>query len=437
MAMPRSIASALVLCALAGCGGGGDGADVETAAVVRDSVGVQIVENARPRWTERTALEVAAEPRVSIGEVDGPAEYQLYQVRAATRLGDGTIAVFDGGSQELRFYDSTGTFVRRVGGKGGGPGEYQRVTWVRRLAGDSLMLNDSQAKRITVLAPDGTVERSVNTAAIAPPAAPTEVAGSGGARVRVGGGRYEILTPLADGALLARIARDGRPAESGAPVARDSLTYVRLAADGRLRDTLGVFIGDESQATIGGGPGNRLVMIGTPPFGRTSRVAVDSRGFWFGASDRYELAHHTADGQVDRIIRRSLEPIAVTPAVAKSAEEAEIAQQTTGPADMLELLHQLTEEKWAKAVLPATLPAHGELLTGNDGLLWVAETNLPDETIPRWTAFDTDGRMLGTVSMPARLRVLEFGDDYVLGVSTDEMGVEQVRLYMLHTGSGR
>jgi hypothetical protein len=54
----------------------------------------------------------------------------------------------------------------------------------------------------------------------------------------------------------------------------------------------------------------------------------------------------------------------------------------------------------------------------------------PDEP-GRWTVFDPEGRMLGTVATPARFRVFSIGTDYVLGVWRDDMDVEHVRLFTL------
>ena len=48
-----------------------------------------------------------------------------------------------------------------------------------------------------------------------------------------------------------------------------------------------------------------------------------------------------------------------------------------------------------------------------------------------WTVFDPEGRMLGTVRVPAALRVLEIGDDWLLGVHRDEYDVQQLRLHTL------
>jgi len=54
----------------------------------RDSSGIRIVENAKPRKGSRV-WRVASEPAVSIGEQEGEDPYLLYQVWDATKLPDG------------------------------------------------------------------------------------------------------------------------------------------------------------------------------------------------------------------------------------------------------------------------------------------------------------------------------------------------------------
>ena len=55
---------------------------------------------------------------------------------------------------------------------------------------------------------------------------------------------------------------------------------------------------------------------------------------------------------------------------------------------------------------------------------------------PRWTVFDPRGRMLGTIETPGSGRVTEIGEDYLLGIWTDELDVEQVRMYRLYKEGG-
>src|SRR5687768_145368 len=106
-----------------------DGDSTTRQSVVRDSASVTIVENAAPVWTDSAhAWRVETEPVVTIGVVEGAPEYQLFRVRHALRLDDGSILVADGGSRELRFYDSTGRHIRSIGRDGEGPGEFRVIS---------------------------------------------------------------------------------------------------------------------------------------------------------------------------------------------------------------------------------------------------------------------------------------------------------------------
>src|SRR5688572_28859509 len=77
-------------------------------------------------------------PAFSIGEVDGDGPYLLSGVSNALRLGDGRIVLGNCGSAELRFYSATGKHIKTAGGRGGGPGEFQRLTRIFRAGGDTI-----------------------------------------------------------------------------------------------------------------------------------------------------------------------------------------------------------------------------------------------------------------------------------------------------------
>jgi len=66
--------------------------------------------------------------------------------------------------------------------------------------------------------------------------------------------------------------------------------------------------------------------------------------------------------------------------------------------------------------------------------LWIREYDLPREERPAqlWTVFDTEGHVLGFVETPAELRmVYEIGEDYILGHSMGELGVEMIQVWPL------
>lgn len=85
------------------------------------------------RWT------VSPESVVRIGVAEGASYEQLYQVRAAARLEDGTVAVANGGSAEIRLFDRTGRFIRSIGGRGEGPGEFAFLQRLLVLRGDTIL----------------------------------------------------------------------------------------------------------------------------------------------------------------------------------------------------------------------------------------------------------------------------------------------------------
>ena len=50
---------------------------------------------------------------------------------------------------------------------------------------------------------------------------------------------------------------------------------------------------------------------------------------------------------------------------------------------------------------------------------------------PVWTVFNPEGRVLGFVETPAGLDIYEIGEDYILGLATDELGVEYMQVWAL------
>ena len=80
---------------------------------------------------------------------------------------------------------------------------------------------------------------------------------------------------------------------------------------------------------------------------------------------------------------------------------------------------------------PDTKAAYTYLHTDAEGDVWLG-TSGPDRRIPAsWMVFTPEGRFLGTVPFPDSFRVLAFGSSSVLGVWTDDVDVEHVRVYAI------
>jgi hypothetical protein len=78
-----------------------------------------------------------------------------------------------------------------------------------------------------------------------------------------------------------------------------------------------------------------------------------------------------------------------------------------------------------------TFPAYASLRLDRSGYLWVEDYRRPGDEQPVWQVFDPEGVLVTSVHTPEGLRILDIGDDYVLGVVRDEFDVERVRLHRL------
>ena len=87
---------------------------------------------------------------------------------------------------------------------------------------------------------------------------------------------------------------------------------------------------------------------------------------------------------------------------------------------------------YADAYAPAT-PAYRDIIAGNDGRIWVQDPELPGAYPLVWTAY-AEGRPSARVELPLRFFPFEFGTDWVLGVSYDELGVERVQVFNFARG---
>ncbi len=112
------------------------------------------------------AWRLAAAPSLNIGVVEGDPHYELASAISAVRFADGRIAVANAGSDQILLYDSAGRYIRAVGHRGGGPGEFNALGPIYRLAGDSLAGLDGGADRLNLYTPQGEFVRTVPFTAV-------------------------------------------------------------------------------------------------------------------------------------------------------------------------------------------------------------------------------------------------------------------------------
>jgi hypothetical protein len=407
-----SIRTPLPLCVLVltGAGCGGESAAPPSEPSVRDSAGVLIVENTNPRWDGLTAWRLTPEPAVTIGVLEGESAYELFRTSGALRLGDGTIVVATAGTGELRFFDSTGAHVASAGGEGGGPGEFRALGSLLRGPADTLVAYDMMERRLSLFDSRAEHARDVSLAFSNQFSFPA------------------IVGVFADGAYLAQVSQrqafgpDAPELPLGAM--RDTIVALRIAPDGESTDTVGSYPGSRMHVRTMEFGGNSMRVPAPLIFSPTTVLRPRGDAVVVGTNDDYELRIVDLQGRVQRIIRRARPAIPVSQADIDSAQSRtrEAMERANMPAELME--QQLDR--------PAadSLPAYGTIHVDRSGNLWIQEYALSWKA-PAWSVFDSDGRYLGDIALPVEFRVTDIGEDYVLGIMTDEMDVERVLLFGL------
>jgi hypothetical protein len=386
--IPRSLSSGLLVL-LATCGGSA-AADDRLAAFGAE-------------W------RLSAAPVVSIGVADGAPEYQLLYVRGATLLSDGRIAILNGGNHSYSLYDRQGRFLRTVGGKGQGPGEFEAPVWMGRVAGDSVAVWDQKLKRLTFFGPDGTLGRVTSASGAA------GAAGMFPQFVGIFPDGSAALDPGPDVMAMMRGQRGLR---------RDSVTLYRMAKDGTDAGTLARLAGDEAYISErqGGFAWNDR------PFGSESFAALSGERLYVGDSGTGEIAVHSPDGRRVGAFRSPHPSWRVQASDVERYRERKLAP-ITGQERRREMEAAIRE-----APVPEASPTFAELLADARGNVWVQAYARPAaDTIP-WAVMAPDGRAVGALRVPRDLKLLEVGGDYVLGLRTDELGVERVEMYAVERG---
>ena len=90
-----------------------------------------------------------------IGIPDQPLEYQLGRPIAVRTDAEGHIYIADRASREIKVFDHDGTYLRSIGGRGRGPGEFEDFEFMEMSPEGHLVLMDRGNMRYTVISREG------------------------------------------------------------------------------------------------------------------------------------------------------------------------------------------------------------------------------------------------------------------------------------------
>ena len=349
-------------------------------------------------------------PRLVIVGGEGEDREPFDDIRGVRRLRSGEIVVANNGAGALQIFGADGKYLRSVGRKGGGPGEFQQL-WLFHLGpADSLMAFDL-AKGFEIFDPAGKYAR------------------------RMTYGRAIRSWPygwFADGSQLISVD-ERRPVQAAGRII-DSASFYRPDKAGALGKELFRY----PMYELAESP-----RLGALPvvFGAGLTAAVWAERYCVGFGERYEIACG-ARGAPTLLIRHH--------AIATPVTDRQIERYKTLGKN-LPLEKGITEEK-ARAqqqalfdgrAFAARQPFYSRFIGALSGELWVQRYQI-EEAMPKadyrqdippeattWDVFSPAGEWLAVASLPARFRPFQIGADYILGVRLDPNDVQQVVLLPL------
>ena len=361
-----------------------------------DGPAVDLVDQPHPGMPK----EIDAEPILSVGVVTGDTLQEFDRVMTPFALPDGSVVVPVAGSRDIRVFSQNGDFVKRLGRRGGGPGEFVFLSavWPR---GDTIEALDGRLRRVTRFLPDGTVEIvSVATGSV------RDLSLSAG--------------PLGQGWALGGVL-------SASYGERDRIVVRHFDRSG---DHLGALdsisgIARYITATYGG------------PEPLSPRAVFASNGTHLYLGDTLIPAIRAVDAA--GIVAREIvwEPaMSVSPAAAFDHVIDSAVARTFGDRRLV------TREQLEAAPVPGSLSAFWDFVLDPEGFVWIQ----PYEPLVHafalgatirggvgsqgaWRVFTLDGRYVTSVDIPNGLELTQVTRTSVVGIRRDALGIESVHVY--------
>lgn len=363
---------------------------------------------------------LAGEPILSLGTLEGADELMFGRIASVARDGGGNLIVADNGAGEIRIFDAGGSHLRTFGRKGEGPGEFQVLSGAWPGADGTVVALDRRLGRITRFDPAGSL---IGTA---------EFTGSGGALTMRGLAGPEVVlsqvmdfgvTPSADASAL-RSLEDAIEGDGA------SVVFLRHRLDAELVDTLARRQGQTMSMSTSGSGGQMSLQLLVVPFSRQPTAVGSPQGVAVAGGSDYEVALYNQTGALQRILRLRVAP----PLRTDGHLEAYVRNSGSPFSD--EASVQARIDMYRDMPMPERLPGYDELLFADTGELWARRYRQRGADMAHWDVFGTSGQHLGRVEIPTSFRPEEVSGGQIVGVSTDDFGVERVEIREL-TLSGR
>jgi hypothetical protein len=381
------------------------------------SIGCTAPEPSRELASERRYLV----PDLVIGSYDEE-NYSLSAVASLTVDPLGRIYVLEERPPEVRVYEPGGAFVRTLGRRGEGPGEFLTAGGLGWL-GDTLWIQDGANFRVTLFDTSGVFLGSFQPGARFQPPNPD-------------GSRILTNWPLAGGTTLGMVSP---PREPAAEAADGSRPLLRLSREGAVRDTLALLPLTQFVSFTTTTRNGWTSYMTVPSFLRddpgvarspdSESIVVLFRQFPEAAEGRFRVVRFSSSG--DTILDREY---SVAPRPLTEAEKKRIFDWIFSMRDVQERFDRGMLER--AMPLPSHYPPVTGAVPGFDGSIWLRGVELPESDSVSWTVLGSNGDPLFFTVVPKRLRLRAATATTVWGVLPDSLDVPFVVRYVVRPRPG-
>lgn len=399
-------AAAVVAIAMTGCSEDSDRA-AASSRTVADSAGIEIVTLS----LDPMPVCDLSGATFRIGSLEGEGGTGLTQVQDVAVLQNGRIGVLDYQEAAVLLFDEDGSPAGRIGGRGDGPGELDRVWFLDVLPDGRVLVGDYLPFEWHFYAPDGGHLRSV---VMSP-------------RIM---GRPDFAFPLGSAPEFVVQDVSGRQTDPTGRFTDETRHVVRYASTGEATDSLGQLYFRRTGFTD---LENR--MVDDALFGARASVfpVGDLVGYATGRDPEVRLLG--PGGEPRRILRWPDRDREVrSDAVAAARRDMRSQLEEFLPPDRVDSF--LVEQFDARDV-EERFPAHGRVASGEDGGIWIERFIRPGSgDPPAWFVLEPSGSARCSIAIPPGLSPMYLSRTRLLGVEMDELRVPYVVGYDVLPPSG-
>jgi hypothetical protein len=339
----------------------------------------------------------------------------------------GAVFVLDGQDRKVKVYDSVGAHLRSIGGRGGGPGEFQAASDFG-LVGDTLWVRDAMARRISLFDFAGELIATVTTVG-----EPITIPGIPDGSLRVAPSR-----PRGDGLFASDVSVTGPDALP------DSFQVPDLVFDrtGKVVDTAGahvvrpresagtrimipaglvvIFRDPWNEVGLGGAVGTDSIIIGHA----AATSANDSEIDVTRSTRQRDTVYHARLTYTPRPVSQQFKDSVINEVL--RLPQRMVAEGRMQPEPVVQTRAAISEILSQYSYVPPIDMHH----VGKEGAVWL-RTQADEGGPRRWVLLDPDGKPRGIIGLAETSRVMWSSGDVVWIVERDELDVPWVVRYRL------